>query len=184
MEQKLKPLHLACGTDELRPNMSLIEIKNNHATATDGHIIVRVDLTQNSLLTPDQISILNGKFIHREVWKEIHKCDSVEFDDNGIYCHKNGIKKTFEYSVANGTFFNIDGIILELKSNGAESKLFITYNPSLITVVAKIFQEHTMVFSFTKGHLGTIVFPYEDSGMFAVVMPMFNENKNDRYFFM
>lgn len=183
MEQKLKPLHLACSTDELRPNMSLIQIKNNHATATDGHICVRVDLSETSTLDPESIKLLNGKFIHREVWKEIHKCDSVEFDDNGIYCHKNGIKKTFEYAVANGSFFDIDNVIEDLKRNGDEAKTNVCYNPSLITIIGKIFQESQLEFSFSKGNLGTIVFPYNESGMFAVLMPKHIEGPSCRYFF-
>ena len=183
MEQKFPPLHLASNDDEMRPNMALIEIKNNHATATNGHMIVRVDLTEHSKLTPETLAILNGKFIHKEVWKEIWKCDQVDFDDIGIYCFKNGIKKTFEYSVSHGQFFNIDSIIIELKVNGNEEKPSICYNPKFIAIIGKIFNGEQMQFSFTKGNLGTLLFPFEGAGMFAVLMPMYIE-KNERYFFM
>lgn len=81
MEQKLKPLHLACANDDLRPNMFLIEIKNGIASATNGSIVIKTELSQTSLLTPEEIEILNDKYIHKEVWKEIYKCEFLEFDD-------------------------------------------------------------------------------------------------------
>jgi len=47
MEQILNPLHLACRADDFSPNARLIEIKNGIATATNGHIVARVDLREN-----------------------------------------------------------------------------------------------------------------------------------------
>jgi hypothetical protein len=53
MEQLLKPIHLACSDDELRPNFQLIQIIGGIATATNGHILVSVDLKQQDALTPE-----------------------------------------------------------------------------------------------------------------------------------
>ena len=184
MEQQLPPLHLACGNDELRPNICLIEIKGTIATATDGHMIVKIDLSQNGNLTPDQIKVLDGRFIHSEVWKELHKCDLIELDETGMWCNKNGIRKGFEYSEVQGTFFKIDTIIEAAKIDGEESKRLVSYNPAFITVLAKIFQSSTMHFSFTKGkNKGTIIFPSEHCGMFALLMPVDSDGVN-RYLFL
>lgn len=184
MKQYLKPIHLACGDDELRPNIALIEINNNIATATDGSILVKVDLTMNnnSELTPEQLKTINGKFIHREVWKEIFKCDFLEFDDQYIICHKDSIKKLFEYSEANGAFFNTNTIVEELKFTGGEEKEYIAYSPKYIAIIHKIFQHEQMIFSFSKKNKGTVVFPFEESGMFAVLMP--REATAGRYLFL
>ena len=97
MEQQLKPIHLICTEDEMRPNMALIQIKNNVAYATNGHVLVKIDLQATSNLQKETLDIINGKYIHKEVWKEIWKCDVLEFEEDKIVCHKDGIKKIFEY---------------------------------------------------------------------------------------
>lgn len=183
MDQILNPLHLACANDDLRPNMSLIEIKSGIATATNGHLLVRIDLRQIDALTPEQIEVLNGKYLHKEVWKEIHKCDKVEFDDAGIYCFKNSIKKTFEYSNPNGEFFDIDSIVTGIKTAGEESKLQVLFNPVYIQIIQKIFQHSQLTFSFSKGGSGVLVYPFYDCGMFAVLMPLALNEDQPRYFF-
>lgn len=183
MDQFLKPLHLACGDDDLRPNIRLIEIKNNIASATEGHILVKLDLTQTSMLQPEQLKTLDGKYIDKEVWKEIYKCDLLEFDDAHIICHKNSIKKMFEYATPNGEFFNINKIIEQAADDGVEAKTLISYNSKFINILQKIFQNESLTFSFSKGNQGTFVYPYEHSGMFAILMPQASENTN-RYYFM
>lgn len=179
---QLPPLHLACLDDEMRPNFRLIEIKNGIATATNGTIIVKIDLSLNGNLTPDQVNVLNGKYIHMEVWKEIQKCDVLEVDDEHIIANKNGINKIFEYSNPNGAFFKIENVILDVKEAGEEPKRIMAYNPKFIGIVEKIFKHEQMCFSFSKGDMGTFVFPYSGSGMFALIMPM--ECTENRYFFV
>jgi len=184
VEQFLKPIHLACGDDDMRPNMRLIEVCNGVAQATDGHILVKVDLEKTSLLDPDQINILNGKFIHMEVWKEIHKCDMIELTNDLITCTKNGIKKMFEYSQPQGTFFRLDDLIAQIMEAGSESKLMMAYNPKFIGIVAKIFQSDTMIFSFSVGSAGTVIFPNDFDGMFAILMPVMITGGTDRYVYL
>jgi hypothetical protein len=127
--------------------------------------------------------MLNGRYVHMEVWKEIHKCDTIELTEDTISCWKNGIKKTFEYGEPNGEFFSLDNIINNIKINGEEEKRMVAYTPKLISIIAKIFDEETLVFSFSKGKLGTVVFPFEDSGMFAILMPK-DISATNRYLFL
>jgi hypothetical protein len=172
MEQFLKPIHLVCVKDGA-PNMSLIEIFSGVAIATNGNILVTIDLKKTSPSIADEfINAIEGKFIHMEVWKEIWKCDELEADDANIYCWKNGIKKTFEYAEPNGEFFKITSLINEIKLNGEEAKKVIAFNPYFIAIIAKIFQETSLVFSFSKEYRGTVVFPSYDSGMSAILMPV------------
>lgn len=183
MEQKLLPIHIACSDDENRPNLSLVKIKNGVACATDGTILVKIDLlkTSEKHITPDDIKILNGKCIHKEVWKEIHKCETLQFDDDGIYCFKNGIKKTFEYNLPDGSIWQDDEIVEDVIQAGEDSKRIMCYNPKLIDKINKIFQHSELCFSFTKGNKGTLVYPYHGCGMFAILMPM--ESAENRYYF-
>lgn len=183
---KLHPLHLACMDDGLRPNLRLIEIKKNIATATNGSIMVKIDLAEVSQFTPDQLKILDGKFIDMEVWKEMSKCDALELDGDHIVCNKKGINKIFEYSEPQGEFFKIDNIILDIKAAGEEKKRIMAFNPNLIATLGTIFQSPSshLIFSFSKGNLGTLVYPAEGCGMFAVLMPVFIDEGTNRYFFL
>jgi len=184
-EQKLKPLHLACLDDEMRPNYNLIRINNNIATATNGTILVKLDLTMVSSLLPEELEIINGKYIHAEVWKEIHKCDQIEFLEDEIVCHNNDIKKRFDYSQPTGELWDSNSIVQDIKEAGEMSKRIAQFNTKMIQIVAKIFDADTLYFSFTKGNKkGTVVFPYEDSGMFAIIMPVELRDGVNRYFFM
>jgi len=182
MEQKLFPIHLACGDDEMRPNLLLVKIDNNIAMATNGHLLVKINLLETSLLTTEDLKILNGKCIHKEIWKEIHKCDVLEINDKQIDCFKNGVKKTFYFAEPNGEFFNINSIVEEIKSAGEEAKRLMTYNPKMIEILHKIFQCETLHFSFSPGNKGTVVFPATE-GMFAILMPMESMTVN-RYIFI
>lgn len=191
----LNPLHLACLDDDDRPNLKLIEVKNNIATATNGSLLVKMDLTVTSKLTPGMIKILNGKFIHMHVWKEIVKCDSLELDDQNIICNKLGINKIFEYSMPQGEFFKIDNMILDIKESGPTERRVACYSSNSISIISDIFKTDDLNFSFTKGAKvkgedgelreslkGTVVFPYSESGMFAILMP--RETVENRYMFI
>lgn len=179
----LNPLHLACVDDELRPNTRLIEIKNNVASATNGHVLVKIDLSLVSPFTPEQRKILNGKYIHMKVWEEMSSCDSLSLDEDEIVCNKDGINRIFEYSLAQGEFFKVDHVVDEIKRIGEEPKRIIKYNTKMIALISKIFKCDNLFFSFSKGNAGTIIYEYEDSGMFAVLMPTSIDGAPNRYFF-
>ena len=183
MEQFLRPLHLACIADDMRPNMRLIEIKRGIAQATNGHMLVKIQLSETCLLDEDQIKMLDGKFIDMEVWKECHKCDMIEVEPDNIICHKNGIKKIFEYSNSQGTFFNLDSIIETLKEKQSEGKEFVIMNATFITIIQKIMGNSELTFAYSTGESGVLIYPQEGCGSFAVLMPCHYEGKLNRYFF-
>lgn len=165
--------------------MALIEIKNNIATATNGSILVKLDLmkTLHSELSTTQVDLLNGKYIHMEVWKEFHKCDGVDFTDMEIICHKNGIKKIFEYSEPQGQFFDTNQVVIDIKEAGEEAKRLVSFDPKLIAKLAKIFGGDVMHFSFSPGNKGAVVFPEEYEGVTAILMPKHTELAPNRYLF-
>ena len=182
--KQLKPMHLVCIEDEMRPNMALIQIKNGVAYATNANILVKIDLALTSTLSEQDLEILNGKYIHKEVWKEIWKCDILELEKDRIICHKDNIKKIFEYHTSQGEFFNLDSIVMDVSKNGVEAKQSIVYSHHLVTLIGKVFEEPNLHFSFSKHQQGTVVFPYDGSGMFAILMPVMNPtDTNPRYMF-
>lgn len=179
----LPPLHLACADVETG-NHRLIEIKNNIATATNGHILIKMDLALVTSLTVDMLKKLDGKFIHMSVWQEMSKCESLRVDDDMITVHKSGINKMFDYSDSQGTFFNTNHIVEDLALAGEDKKRMIFLDASLIATIAKIFKTDNLHFSPTKGeNKGLFVFPYHGCGMFAILMPLQEDKAETRYYF-
>ena len=182
MKEQFKPLHLACESDEAAPNMALISIIKGIATATNGKLLVKINLAETSALSPEELDTLDGKFIHMEVWKEIHKCDSVEFDDDQIICHKNDIKKIFEYADPDGEFFP-NTIVEDVKKAGEGGRRILSLDPDQVTIAGKIFGGNQIYFSSTKGISQVLLFPGPDSGMFAVLQIGEGDGVN-RYMFL
>ena len=93
------PLHLACaGKDEnLRPIMHYVHFKNDFAYATNAHILVKQPLSYSTVLNYEN---LNGKMIHRDVFKTILKFWVVEAKEDGLncYCKETGSYSFFEYA--------------------------------------------------------------------------------------
>ncbi len=68
---KKYPLWKACGDDEIRTGMHYISFANGYAYATNSHILVRARLTDISNFDEQDLSLLDGKFIHGKLFKEI-----------------------------------------------------------------------------------------------------------------
>ena len=172
MRQLLKPLHLACKHDDEHPNFSLIAIRKNTATASNGNLLVKLDLTKTSSLSAEDLETLEGKFIHMNTWKEIFKADELEFEPKAIHCHKNGIKKTFYYdTVAVQKEFFQDDIVQEVMDLGQERKGVICHSAAQIENVHHIFQEDNLNMSFSAKNRGTVIWADGDKGMFAILKP-------------
>jgi hypothetical protein len=176
MTQQLKPLHLACSDDDLRPDLQIIQIKNGIASATNGTVLVKIDLEKTCELTPEDIQTLEGKNIHKEAWKEMHKCDLLQFDEEGIEVRTNGIKKRLFYQPTQTKIWDDDAIIESIRAAGVAQLSFVSYDPRLIQILSKIFQHDSLCFSFSPDNKGTICFPYQHSGMMAVLMPKVAED--------
>jgi hypothetical protein len=111
-------------------------------------------------------------------WKEIHNADYIVFHDDSIECLNDGIKKFYEYQNPQGEFFNLKTVIEDAVKDGSEAKEIIGFNPKYLTTLSKIFAHcggTQLVFSFSKGSKGAFVYPYNESGMFALLMPIIIE---------
>jgi len=74
-------LSLACSKDSMQPSMNnvFIDKENNLAVATDGHIMVWVELTE--IFESELIEHLqHGDFIHMEDWALMSKADFIHLD--------------------------------------------------------------------------------------------------------
>lgn len=183
IEIKLPPLHLACMMDDMRPNMALIEIINGVASATNGHIIVKIDLNKHGHLTKEQIEFINGKHIHMETWKEMHKCDVLNIDGEGLHITNKGITKNIDFSEPLGEFFKIQTVIDDVKLKGQNAVPCIGMNASFIEIIRKVFGTELLAFSFTGEGKGIVVIPTKSDMDYAwaMIMPIMLIEIN-RYF--
>ncbi len=178
----VKPLHLACGNDEENPSTMLIGIKKTTATASNGNLMVKLDLSLTSSLSKEDLDILDGKYIHKQAWKEFHKADEVEFEKTMIHCHKDGVKKTFYYSKPNLELW-INDTAQVTKEAGDANHRIICLSSSQIDIIRNIFQEDALNFSFSPKRGGTVIWPTVDSGMYAILKPE-EQMEMNRYIFL
>lgn len=169
-----KPLHLACGDESAVPNQQLVAIDKGVATASNGSIIVRMNLYQHSELTEESVEILDGKYIHREVWKEIHKCDTLLIEEFQIRCFKKGIERIFMYSFPDGTFWDPLEIINQVKPVNNVKVQYM--NSQHIELIRKALDCDLLYFAFS-GQLGHVtVFPDYHSKCFGIFLPEKSES--------
>lgn len=186
MIKYLKPLHLICINDENMPNLALIQIKKKEARATNGHLMIKLDLVRTSKLTEEQLDILEGKYLHMEVWKEMYKCDQIDLDDVGITVHKNGITKSFDYSHPVDEWYDLDKTVSEVKYAGEHAVRLVAYNPAQIAKIATVFDMggSPLFISHSPEPKGHVVTCGHDTGMMAIVMPILISDENlNRYMF-
>ena len=103
MKQEVKnfyrkyPLWKACGFHDIfRTGMHYISFANGYAYATDSHILVRARLTDISNFDEQGLSLLDGKFIHGKLFKEILNCKgNVTITANAIIAERNECKISY-----------------------------------------------------------------------------------------
>lgn len=82
----LPKLHTLASSDNLRPGMEYIQIDGDMATVTDGHVFARVMIAE--YITNHES--LDGKMIHKDIWKELCRCRFIEAQGDKIIGVYNG----------------------------------------------------------------------------------------------
>jgi hypothetical protein len=165
----VKPLHLACGDDELRPVLSCIKILNGEALATNGHIVVRQMLADTTLINVDEIRNLEGKLINKYVWKELISAISLRVENDKIVVRNKAGITTYQFEEEVAAYPDIDKAMsgFAIKEVG---EFGLTAN--FITVIAKIFQTERLKVSLNGADKGFMVHPVDGVGEAAYVMPV------------
>ena len=94
---KKYPLWKACGFhDNFRTGTHYISFANGYAYATDSRILVRARLTDISNFEEQELSLLDGKFIHGNFFKEIINCrGNVTITADAIVVERNNSKISY-----------------------------------------------------------------------------------------
>lgn len=106
-------LDLICGDDILRPAMHHISFIDGFAYATNAHLGLRTSLKKHNF-TDEEISIMNGKFIHKNAFKEIYKYDHIIVEADGFHCMKNEVKCVYPFSYEEQKFPDLEKAIKDL----------------------------------------------------------------------
>lgn len=170
-KKTLPPIHLACSSDDLRPALNHVEVLDGIATATNAHIIARMNLAKYSTLPDEAIHALNGKLIHRDVWESILDADLIEVEGDTIHYVKGGIKANFD--IACDLKFPDHHSILEAVANSIfDKKSFVCFNPEYIKIAAKLFPSESLICRFYENNDMMLFFPSGEAKGFMGVMPM------------
>ena len=133
----ISPLHLACDQDKdtLRPVFSHVHFSNNNAYATNGNMIIRQPLNYSSVINYEN---LNGKMIHKDVFKDILKYDIVKATPEGLECSNDKLSVFIKYSTLEASYQVPNFEEYLNNENAYESVEKIGINPRWIDIANKI----------------------------------------------
>lgn len=172
MSKKALPnIHLASADDELRPALMHIEVLDGIATATNGHIIARMNLKEYSTLPDETVRKLSGKMIHRDVWEAIRDADLIEVDEDTIHYEKDGIKADYDISSTH-RFPDYHAILEAVANSKFDKKSFVSFNPEHIVIAKKLFPAENLILRFYDNHEMMVIFPSGAAKGFIGIMPL------------
>lgn len=170
-KKMLPPIHLACSDDDQRPALQMVEVIDGIATATNAHIIARMNLAAYCKLDEETIKKLNGKLIHRDVWAELIDADIITVDGDNIHMDKGGIKATFDIAT-DLKFPDHESIVNAVARSIFDKKSFVAFSPKFIAIAAKLFPSESLICRFYENNDMMVFFPSGDAKGFMGIMPM------------
>lgn len=170
----LPPIHLACSDDEMRHSLMHVEVLDGIATATNGFILVRVNLLEHSLLDETVLQKLSGMYIHRDIWELLHNADNIFYGDNAdiITYIKGGVEAQIHLKGEKEVEYpDYQSIINKIANSKFDKKSFIAFNPEWFTIAKKIFSTQSLVMRFYQQEAMYTIFPSGDAKAFMGIMP-------------
>lgn len=142
------PLWNACSGDDLRPALNCAYVKDGKIVATDARILIWQSLTEIHEIEPERAKLIEGKFFHRELLKEMSKCEIITFTEDRIQFVKGKIKGTFDYTDISEKYPDFESIFTGWKP---EEKSKIGVNPRLLEKLRMCFSDPSSAFALTIG---------------------------------
>lgn len=171
----LPPIHIACSDDELRHSLMYVEVLDGVATATNGFLIVRLNLNEHSSLDEVTLKKLSGRFIHRDIWQLMHDAENIYFagEDDVITYIKGGVEAQIRIKTdVEIKYPDYHAIIDKVANTRFDKKSFIAFNPDWIVIAKKIFGSQTLIIRFYEQESMFTIFPGGDAKAFMGIMPM------------
>lgn len=186
MKQKTKnfasPIHLACSNDLLRPALQLVNFEDGYIWATSGHVLARQSLSTFHGFDETEISLLNGKRIHKDVFKLILQYDIIKIEFDGIRVFLGDSDMFISYSKSSDKSPDYKQAIRSSVET-IEPVDAIGINAKFIDIANKILQpfNNQLELNFTKHNKAIFAGcqSYSLKNSFVMIMPiMFTEGKN------
>lgn len=86
-----------CGNDEVRTILQYIYFEDGNLICTNAHILLIQSLKEHNF-TDEEIEILNGKFLHKNVFDAIYKHDYVTVNKKGFKCVTGEVECVYSFS--------------------------------------------------------------------------------------
>lgn len=169
------PIWKACGTDGIRPVMEHAFIKEGYVYVTNAYVAIKQSLEKVHGIKPDEVENLEGKFLHRNLLKELDRASVVIFQKDCIEAIGPAGRVRYEYSYEPGKYPNVDAVIPP--EGVSQSISDIKINPSLFKLMSDVmvcdevlgfnltFYGETMAIILTSGE-------FERSEQLGLVMPI------------
>lgn len=128
-------IHECCGEDATRPLFQCVYFEGGYCYATNGHIAIKQPISFHSIINPEH---LENVLIHRDSYKDALGFETVECNDDGIYCiNENGQKAFFEYFIPpdGKQYPNLNDVLKPRK--GMKSIEFIGIRPDDLSKLSK-----------------------------------------------
>jgi len=123
-------MHLCCSEDSYRPVFEYIYFKDGFAIATDALVLVKNKLTEISTFDDKQLQLLEEKFIHHRVYREILKSSFVEIKEDGFLCKFNMYEVFYPFAKTEFKPIKLDGLFSNtqefVNSIGLDAKKLLT----------------------------------------------------------
>jgi hypothetical protein len=148
-------MHLIAGDNSgFRPNFDYIQFKNGFMYATDAHVLVKNKISECSNFEPEQIALLEGKFIHRMDYKELLRANFVTIEADGFLIRNNERRMKIYFAPDRENYFDCDKLFKD--ETKEVSKIGI--RADFITRISKaLYCDLGYEFKFNGGTNGIVV---------------------------
>lgn len=172
-------LHLICGDYDFRPMLGYVHFKDDYLYATDAHILIRQHLSVHDF-EPDEIALLNGKFIHRSLFQEILKYNFLNILPDGFQGINDHYKIKFNVDQPDASYPDahkvLEGALNNIKSDKSSIN-HIGLNPSFLKRLTNAFvynNEQNVELLFTGPTSPIVVKPvgYKITEQVGIIMPI------------
>ncbi len=168
-------VHLACGSDQLRPTMNNVYFSDGYLYATDAHIVIKQSLKLHDF-EEEEIKAVDGKYIHVNVMKELVKYDYLSFKEDHIFVIGGNVKAKFDYNNdEEGKYPNIAAVIPNPKDAAAIDGIVVS--SKLLNILGNCMIKditNGLKLTFYGEHRGIVVatpnIPIEDQ--LGIIMPV------------
>ena len=165
----LPKLHLACSDDDIRPALEFISIIDNVGYATEGHLVIAINLKYCSGMTEDVLEKLNGKFVHRNTWKKIIDAVELTIENDEIVYVDGSIKAKFLYET-DVKFPDVISLLNETIQKPETETSHFGFSLKLINILVNVFNSNEIYF-LKKGQ-NFLAYPSVGSYQYAMICPI------------